>query len=40
MATLLLEHGAERTPKGSDGQTPADVARSHGHPEFADWIER
>jgi uncharacterized protein len=39
MATLLLEHGAERAPKGSDGQTPADVARSHGHPEFAEWIE-
>jgi len=39
MATLLLDHGAERAPKGSDGQTPADVARSHGHPEFAEWLE-
>lgn len=39
MATLLLEHGAQRAPKGSDGQTPGDVARSHGHPDFAEWLE-
>ena len=39
MAKLLLDHGADRHPKATDGQTPADVARSHGQPEFADWIE-
>ncbi|MDP9191571.1 MAG: ankyrin repeat domain-containing protein [Acidobacteriota bacterium] len=39
MATILLQHGAERLPKATDGQTPADVARSHGQPEFAKWIE-
>jgi ankyrin repeat protein len=39
MAKLLLHHGAERLPKAADGQTPADVARSHGQPEFAQWIE-
>jgi uncharacterized protein len=40
MAKLLLAHGADRDAKGSDGQSIADVARSHGHPEFADWITR
>jgi len=39
MAKLLLAHGADRNPKATDGQTPADVARSHGHPAFAEWIE-
>ena len=39
MAKLLLQHGAERNPKATDGQTPADVARSHGQPAFAEWIE-
>ncbi len=39
MAKLLLAHGADRNAKGSDGQSIADVARSHGHPEFAEWIE-
>ena len=39
MAKLLMEFGAERNPKGSDGQTAGDAARSHGHPEFAEWIE-
>jgi uncharacterized protein len=38
MAKLLLEHGADRNAKGADGKTIADVAREHGHPEFADWI--
>src|SRR5687767_1744903 len=40
MARLLLAHGADRNAKGSDGQSIADVARSHGHPEFAEWITR
>lgn len=40
MATLLLDRGAERDPRGADGKSVADVAREHGHPEFADWIER
>jgi ankyrin repeat protein len=40
MAKLLLAHGADRNAKGSDGQSIADVARSHGHPEFAEWITR
>ena len=39
MAKLLLAHGADRNAKGSDGQSIADVARSHGHPEFAEWFE-
>jgi len=39
MAKLLLAHGAERQPKASDGKTPADVAREHNKPEFAEWIE-
>jgi ankyrin repeat protein len=39
MARLLLEHGADLNPKAADGQTPADVARGHDHPEFADWLE-
>ena len=39
MAKFLLEHGAYRHPNATDGQTPADVARGHGHGEFADWIE-
>ena len=40
MARLLLAHGADRNARGSDGQSIADVARSHGHPEFAEWITR
>ena len=40
MAKLLLAHGADRNARGSDGQSIADVARSHGHPEFAEWITR
>ena len=40
MGKLLLEHGADRAARGSDGKTPADVAREHGHPAFAEWIER
>ena len=39
MAKLLLAYGADRNAKGSDGQSIADVARSHGHPEFAEWLE-
>ncbi|HEV7239091.1 MAG TPA: ankyrin repeat domain-containing protein [Thermoanaerobaculia bacterium] len=39
MAKLLLAHGAQRDAKGSDGKTPAIVAREHGHPAFAEWIE-
>ena len=39
MGRLLLAHGAERHPKATDGMTPADVARSHNHPEFATWID-
>jgi ankyrin repeat protein len=40
MAKLLLAHGADVNAKSSDGQTIADAARSHGHPEFAEWIEK
>lgn len=39
MARLLLEHGAQREALGSDGLTPASIARKYGKPEFADWIE-
>jgi hypothetical protein len=39
MGTLLLAHGAVRDAKGSDGMTPADIARKYGKPEFAEWIE-
>ena len=39
MAKILLAHGADKTAKGADGQSVADVARSHGHPEFAEWLE-
>lgn len=39
MAKLLLAHGADRAAKGSDGATIADIARNHGHPEFAEWLE-
>jgi len=38
MAKLLLAHGAQRDAHGSDGKTPADVAREHGQATFADWI--
>jgi len=38
MARLLLAHGAERNPLGSDGKSPADVAREHGEGTFAEWI--
>lgn len=38
MATLLLSHGASRETKASDGKTPADVAREHGHDAFAEWL--
>lgn len=39
MAKLLLAHGADRNARGSDGQSIADVARSHGQAAFADWFE-
>ena len=39
MAKLLLAHGADRNAKGADGKSVADVAREHGKPEFAEWIE-
>jgi uncharacterized protein len=39
MAKLLLAHGADRNAKGSDGQSIADVARGHGQPAFAEWLE-
>ena len=32
---LLLAHGADRTMKTTDGKTPADLAREHGHDEIA-----
>jgi ankyrin repeat protein len=38
MAKLLIAHGAARDAQGSDGLTPADVARKYAHPEFADWL--
>lgn len=38
VARLLLAHGAARDPRGSDGMTPADIARKYGKPEFAEWI--
>ena len=40
MGELLLQSGADRAARGSDGMTPADIARKYGHPEFAEWIER
>jgi len=39
MAKLLLAHGAVRDAKGSDGMTPAGIARKYGKPEFAEWLE-
>ncbi|HVE73238.1 MAG TPA: ankyrin repeat domain-containing protein [Thermoanaerobaculia bacterium] len=39
MGKLLIENGADRAARGSDGKTPADIAREHGHPAFAEWIE-
>lgn len=39
MAKLLLAHGADRNARGADGKSVADVAREHGHPRFAEWIE-
>ena len=39
MAKLLLAHGADPDAKGTDGQSVADVARSHNQPEFAAWFE-
>jgi ankyrin repeat protein len=39
MATLLLEHGADASARGTDGKSAGDVAREHGHPEFAEWLE-
>jgi ankyrin repeat protein len=39
MGKLLLSHGAVRDAKGSDGMTPADIARKYGKPEFAEWLE-
>jgi uncharacterized protein len=40
MGQLLIDNGADRNAKGSDGMTPADAARQHGQPAFAEWIER
>ncbi len=39
MAMLLLQHGAQRDAAGSDGMTPASIARKYEKSEFADWIE-
>jgi uncharacterized protein len=39
MARLLIAHGADVHARGTDGMTIADAARTHGHPEFAEWIE-
>lgn len=39
MARLLLAHGADPNAKGTDGQSVADVARSHKQPAFAEWFE-
>jgi ankyrin repeat protein len=37
-ARLLLKHGADRDSRGSDGKSPADVAREHGQENFAAWL--
>lgn len=37
-AKLLLRFGASPNSLGADGQTPGDVATSHSHPAFAEWI--
>ena len=37
---IFFGHGAQRDARGSDGMTPADVARKYGQPAFAEWIER
>ena len=39
MAKLLLEYGAYREAKASDGMTVGDVARKYGKGEFAEWFE-
>ncbi len=38
MVELLLRHGATRDATGSDGKTPADAAREHGHADLAKWL--
>ncbi len=39
MAKILLAAGADPHARGSDGATLADVANSHGHPEFSAWLQ-
>ena len=36
---LLLEHGADTSIKGNDGQTPSEKARANGDIELADLID-
>ncbi|HET7710811.1 MAG TPA: ankyrin repeat domain-containing protein [Thermoanaerobaculia bacterium] len=39
VARLLLRYGADPHAPGSDGKTPATVARDHQQDAFAEWIE-
>ena len=39
MARLLLEHGADREARSEVGQTPLDLALTHGHGEVAALLE-
>ncbi len=38
-AKLLMRYGADPHVRGTDGKTPAAVAREHKQDGFADWIE-
>jgi ankyrin repeat protein len=38
MAELLLAAGADPTRRNDEGRTPADLARSDGHPDLADRL--
>jgi ankyrin repeat protein len=38
MTTLLIAHGADPNAKMTDGTSLSDIAISHGHPEFAQWL--
>ena len=38
LVNLLLAGGADPKAKDSEGQTPSDVAASHGHPEVVELL--
>jgi uncharacterized protein len=40
LVRLLLKHGADPGARDSDGRTPGDLAREHGHEEVTALLER